>query len=69
MVKFYTAKEQALIDVLKAHPNSTVSEMKMYMGLRNRNDVPHALNGLRVKGVLLHTDEKPPRYSFSDHHQ
>ncbi|AFU57178.1 hypothetical protein Ngar_c02300 [Candidatus Nitrososphaera gargensis Ga9.2] len=66
MVKFYTSKEQALIDILKAHPNSTVSEMKMHIGLRNRNDVPHALNGLRVKGVLLHTADKPPRYSFSD---
>jgi hypothetical protein len=66
MVKFYTAKEQALMDILKAHPNSTISELKMYIGLRNRNDVPHALNSLRVKGVLLHTDEKPSRYSLSD---
>jgi len=67
MVKFFTPKEQALIDVLKAHPNSTISEMKMHIGLRNRNDVPHALNSLRIKGVLSHTDEKPPRYSLSDH--
>jgi SOS-response transcriptional repressor LexA len=67
MVKFYTAKEQALIDILKAHPNSTISEMKMHIGSQNRNNVPHALNGLRVKGVLQHTDEKPPRYSLSDH--
>ncbi|OLC24072.1 MAG: hypothetical protein AUJ08_01455 [Thaumarchaeota archaeon 13_1_40CM_3_50_5] len=65
MVKFYTAKEQALIDILKAHPNSTISEMKMHIGLRSRNEVPHALNGLRIKGVLQHTDDKPPRYSFS----
>jgi len=67
MVKFYTPKEQALIDILKAHPNSTISEMKMYIGLRSSNDVPHALNGLRIKGVLLHTDDKPPRYTLSDH--
>jgi hypothetical protein len=66
MVKFYTSKEQALIDILKAHPNSTISEMKIHIGLRNRNDVPHALNDLRIKGVLLHTDDTPPRYSFSD---
>jgi hypothetical protein len=67
MVKFFTLKEQTLIDILKAHPNSTISEMKMHIGLRKRNDVPHALNGLRIKGVLVHTDEKPPRYSLSDH--
>jgi len=65
MTKFYTPQEQALIDILKTHPDSTVAEMKMHAGLRKRNDVPHALNGLRVKGVLLHTDDKPPRYSFS----
>jgi hypothetical protein len=64
MVKFYTPKEQALIEILNAHPNSTISEMKMHMGLRNRNDVPHALNGLRVKGVLSHTNDTPPRYSL-----
>jgi hypothetical protein len=64
MVKFYTLKEQALVDILKLHPNSTISEMKMFIGLRNRNDVPHALNGLRVKGVLSHTNDIPPRYSF-----
>jgi SOS-response transcriptional repressor LexA len=67
MVKFYTAKEQALMDILKAHPNSTISEMKMHIGSQNRNNVSYALNGLRVKGVLQHTDEKPPRYSLSDH--
>jgi hypothetical protein len=67
MVKSFTSKERALIDILKAHPNSTISEMKMHIGLRKRNDVPHALNGLRIKGVLLHTNEKPPRYSLSDH--
>lgn len=66
MTKFYTPHEQTLIDILKAHPESTVADMKMHAGLRKRNDVPHALNGLRVKGVLLHTDDKPPRYSFSD---
>lgn len=66
MAKFYTLQEQALIDILKAHPDSTIAEMKMHIGLQRRNDVPHALNGLRVKRVLLHTDDKPPRYSFSD---
>lgn len=65
MTKFYTIHEQALIDVLKAHPGCTIAEMKMHIGLRRRNDVPHALNGLRIKGVLLQTDDKPPRYSFS----
>ena len=67
MAKSYTAKEQALIDILKAHPNSTISEMKMHIGLRNRNDVPHALNRLRIKGALVHTEDKPPKYSLSDH--
>ena len=67
MVKFYTPKEQELIGILKAHPNSTISEMKMHIGLQGSSDVPRALNGLRIKGVLLHTDEKPPRYSLSDH--
>lgn len=66
MAKFYTPREQALIDVLKAHPDSTIAEMKMHIGLRKRNDVPHALNGLRIKGVLVHTDDKPPKYSLSD---
>ncbi|GEM_PF-6660052 len=66
MVKFFTSKEQALIDILKTHPNSTISEMKMYIGFLNRNDVPHALNGLRVKGVMSQTDDVPPRYSFTD---
>jgi hypothetical protein len=64
--KFYTAQEQSLIEILKAHPKSTISEMKMHIGLRNRNDVPHALNGLRVKGVLVHTNEQPARYSLSE---
>ncbi len=66
MTKFYTTQEQALIDILKAHPNSTIAEMKMHSGLRKRNDVPHALNGLRIKRVILHTGDKPARYSFSD---
>jgi hypothetical protein len=66
MAKFYTPRERALIDVLKAHPDSTIAEMKMHIGLQKRNDVPYALNGLRIKGVILHTDDKPPKYSFSD---
>jgi hypothetical protein len=66
MTKFYTTQEQQLIDILKSHPNSTIAEMKMHIGLRRRNDVPHALNGLRVKRVLLHTEDKPPKYSFLD---
>ena len=65
MTKFYTPHEQDLIDILKVHPDSTVTEMKMHIGFRKRNDVPHALNSLRIKGVLLHTNDKPPRYSFS----
>jgi hypothetical protein len=64
--KFYTPQEKSLIDILKAHPQSTISEMKMYIGLRKRNDIPHALNGLRVKGVIVHTDEQPARYSLSE---
>lgn len=64
--KFYTPHEQQLIDVLKEHPASTISEMKMYVGLSKRNDVPHALNGLRVKGVLVHTDDQPARYSLTN---
>lgn len=66
MIKYFTPNEQALINILKTHPQSTISEMKMYIGLRKRNEVPHALNGLQIKGVLTHTDDKPPRYSFSD---
>jgi hypothetical protein len=66
MTKFYTAQEKALIDILKAHPDSTIAEMKMFIGLQRRNDVPQALNSLRVKRVLLHTDDNPPKYSFSD---
>jgi len=69
MTKFYTTHEQALIDILKAHPNSTIAEMKMHIGLQKRNDVPHALNGLRVKKVLQYTEDKPPKYSFSDAEQ
>jgi hypothetical protein len=64
--KFYTPQEKSLIDILNAHPQSTISEMKMYTGLRKRNDIPHALNGLRVKGVIVHTDEQPARYSLSE---
>lgn len=67
MVRFYDTKELALIDILKAHPNSTISEMKMYIGLPGRSDVPEALNGLRIKGILLHTDDKPPKFALSDH--
>jgi hypothetical protein len=62
----YTPQELRLIDMLKIHPKSTISEMKMHVGLRERKEVPHALNGLRVKGVLLHTADEPPRYSLSD---
>jgi hypothetical protein len=64
--KFYTLPEQQLIDILKLHPKSTISEMKMHAGLRKRNDIPHALNGLRVKGILVQTAEQPPRYSLSE---
>jgi len=64
--KFYTPQEQSLIDILKAHPKSTISEMNMYTGLRKRNDIPHALNGLRIKGALVHTSEQPARYSLSE---
>jgi len=62
----YTPQELRLIDMLKIHPKSTISEMKMHSGLRERKEVPHALNGLRVKGVILHTADEPPRYSLSD---
>jgi hypothetical protein len=64
--KLYTPQEQELIDVLTAYPKSTISEMKMHVGLRKRREVPHALNGLYVKGILVQTDEQPPRYSLSD---
>jgi hypothetical protein len=63
--KFYTPQEQEVIDMLQAHPKSTISEMKMHAGLRNRKEVPYALNGLRVKGILVQTDEQPARYSIS----
>jgi len=64
--KFYTTHEQALIDILKLHPKSTLSELKMYMGMRKRKEIPYALNGLRIKGILIQTDEQPPRYSFGE---
>ena len=63
---FYTKQELRLIDMLKIHPKSTISEMKMHVGLKERREVPHALNGLRVKGALLHTADEPPRYSLSN---
>jgi hypothetical protein len=63
--KFYTPQEQEVIDMLQAHPKSTISEMKMHAGLRNRKQVPHALFGLRIKGILIQTDEQPARYSIS----
>jgi hypothetical protein len=62
----YTPYEQELIGMLKAHPNSTIAEMKMYIGYRKGNDVPRALNSLRMKGILLHNNDKPTRYSLSD---
>ena len=62
----YTPYEQELMGILKAHPNSTIAEMKMYIGFRKGNDVPRALNSLRVKGILLHNNDKPTRYSLSD---
>jgi hypothetical protein len=34
--KLYTPQEQELIDVLTAYPKSTISEMKMHVGLRKR---------------------------------
>lgn len=52
--------------ILKAHPNSAIAEMKMYIGYRKGNDVPRALNSLRVKGILLHNNDKPARYSLSE---
>jgi hypothetical protein len=64
--KFYTPQEQEIINMLKEHPKLTISEMKMHAGLRNRKEVPHALNGLRVKGILVQTDEQPARYSVSE---
>ena len=63
--KFYTPHEQEVIDMLQAHPKSTISEIKMHAGLKNRKQVPYALNGLRVKGILVQTDEQPARYSIS----
>jgi len=64
--KFFTPHEQTLIDILRVHPKSTISELKMYVGLRNRNDIPHALNGLRLKGMLVKANEQPPRYSLGE---
>ena len=52
--------------ILKAHPNSAIAEMKMDIGYRKGNDVPRALNSLRVKGILLHNNDKPARYSLSE---
>lgn len=63
---FYTPQELRLIDMLKIHPKSTISEMKMHLGVGERKEVPHALNGLRVKGALMHTADDPPRYSLSN---
>lgn len=61
----YTADEQALIDIMKANPSSTISEMKMLVGARMKKDVPNVLNMLRVKGLITHTEDNPRKYSLS----
>jgi hypothetical protein len=62
MKKFFTPDEQLVIDALKLHPKSTAFEITIRTGLRRRGVLRNALDGLDLKGLLRHTDDRIERY-------
>jgi hypothetical protein len=62
MKKFFTPDEQLVIDALKLRPKSTAFEITIRTGLRRRGVLRHALDGLDLKDVLRHTDDRVERY-------
>lgn len=62
MHESFTPDEELIMLFLKKHPRSTASEIAMHTGLKQRDVLTHALEGLNVKGVLRRTDDKDERY-------
>ena len=65
LVTHTTTASASLVDLaLQSIGGGSVTEMKSHIGLKKRNDVPEALNRLRMKGLLVLSKERPPKYSL-----
>jgi DNA-binding MarR family transcriptional regulator len=62
MKKPFTPDEELVMLFLKKHAKSTVAEIALHTGLKQRGVVRRALDGLDAKGMLRHTDDRDERY-------
>jgi DNA-binding MarR family transcriptional regulator len=59
----FTPDEEMVMLFLRKHANSTESQIAEHTGLKQRDAVKRALDGLAAKGMLRHTDDADERYS------
>lgn len=62
MQESFTPDEELVMLFLKKHAKSTVAEIAVHTGLKQRGILRRALDGLDAKGVLRHTDNSVERY-------
>jgi DNA-binding MarR family transcriptional regulator len=62
MHKSFTPDEELIMLFLKKHAKSTPAEIALHTGLKQRDVLRRALDGLDAKGVLRHTDDRVERY-------
>jgi predicted ArsR family transcriptional regulator len=62
MHESFTPDEELIMLFLKKHANSTLAEIAVNTGLKQRGVLRRALDCLDAKGVLRHTDDRDERY-------
>ena len=62
MSESFTPDEELVMLFLRKHANSTAVEIARHTGLKHRDVLRRALDGLNAKGVLRHTDDTIERY-------
>ena len=60
----FTPDEELVILFLRKHANSTETQIAKHTGLKQRDAVKRALDGLDSKGLLRHTNDADERYSL-----
>jgi predicted ArsR family transcriptional regulator len=58
MHESFTPDEELIMFFLRKHAKSTAAEIARHTGLRSRDVLRRALDGLDEKGVLHHTDDQ-----------
>jgi DNA-binding IclR family transcriptional regulator len=66
MHESFTPDEELIMLFLRKHAKSTVAEIARHTGLRSKDMLRRALDGLDEKGVLRHTDDTIERYYMVD---